>query len=554
MNPDNVAVNQDQFSANNNTWQSNLQGILQPRIIVAILAIIGSMVFGSGLLLWAMKDYVPVFPGLSQPDTARVTDYLNSRNLPYKVDSKSGLVLVPSGKARELQIELAGIGLLSSGTSTPDIFSQNQPLGTSQFIELARYQHTLESELSRTVANLRNIDSARIHLALPKRSTFVRKQGNASASVTVKMMAGRALEREQVRAIKSLVSSSVPYLETSRVTIVDEWGALLSGGVDDDLSEVSDRQFVYSRKLEEHYVQRIKELLIPLVGPDRLRVSVAADVDFTYEEETQETFEPDSAQVRSEQDQRRRTAGAGDATGIPGAVTNQPPEPAAGADGEDGEEPNPANDITRNLTKNYELDKKISHIRNAPGRVLRLSAAVVLDTSTGAPDAEPVDGAEPAAAVPDEADIELFTALVREAIGFDEERGDSVIVFNKSFLPPAVIEPPAEATLWEKPMIWTLARQGVAALIILVVALFIIRPALVALRREKVKPDGRSGAGDGEDGDADPDAKDASDKGGNGVKEAHGDILLMARTMARDDPKRVARVVKDWVETGEKSA
>lgn len=526
-------------------WLSTLQAYLQPGKLLPLLAIVSAITFGIGLISWSTKaDYVPIMPGLGQQDSAQVVEYLNSRNEPFTIDGKNGLILVPFERASELQIELAGIGLPQSHVMGLELLRQDQPLGTSQFMEQARYRHALETELSRTVASMRNVDSARIHLAIPKRSVFVQRQISASASVMVRMLPGRTLEQGQVRAIINLVGSSVPYLDSANVTIVDEWGSLLSSEETDDLSEITSHQFEFARKLEKHYAQRIEDLLTPLIGPGRVRASVSADVDFSIEEQTAESFEADPAQIRSEQRQQQDSPAAS-ATGVPGALTNQPPTGTNPQ--QQAEEKENTGDNISNITRNYELDKTISHVRNSPGKVSRLSASVVIDNIRSVNEAGEVVDVPPTAF-----DLDQFTALVRGVIGFDEERGDSIMVFTKPFQLPEEIAPPEAAPIWEKPWVWTVARQVVVALLILFIVFSIIKPALQSLQPQRLAADaGAAALENNSDGELREDSASLSlqgrEKSTGFVAESHGDILLMARTMARDDPKRVARVVKDWV-------
>lgn len=510
-----------------------------------ILSIIAAIVFGTGLIRWANNsDNVPVLPGLSQQDNSRVVEYLTARNEKFSIDSSTGQILVPSARAHQLRMDLSGMGLSKNSSLGLELLSQKQPLGTSQFIEQARYQHALETELGRTISAMRNVESARVHLALPKRSAFVRPESSASASVMLRLMAGRSLERGQIKAIINLVGSSVPYLDSGKVAIVDEWGALLSSGSDDQLSDMSDMQFDYTRKLESHYERRIEQLLVPLVGQGRVRASVTADVDFSFLEQTQETFDGDPTQILSEEQQQLRESGVGVA-GIPGAMTNQPPddaaEPGAGDAAADA-----ANEglVTSNMTRNYELDKKISHTRSSPGKILRLSAAVVIDNVLGD------DGTgQPVDLAPTPEDMEQYTALVRAAIGLDVERGDSVMVFNKPFQAAVEIEPPPAAPIWEKPWVWSIARYVAIGLLIMVIAFAVVKPALVTLRGPELAAisdqSGENGEGEGDK---------ALPQGSNLVQESHGDILLMARAIAQDDPKRVARVVREWVASGAEDA
>ena len=225
---------------------------------------------------------------------------------------------------------------------------------------------------------MRNVESARVHLALPEQSVFVRDRAKASASVMVKPKTGSSVGDEQVSAIASLVASSIPYLDLPQVTVVDQWGRLLSSDDEPD-SGVTRKQYQYARKLEKLYADRIEQLLLPMVGQGRVRAIVTADVDFSSNEQTQERFEPDDGQLRSEQTEQQRATGAG-AAGIPGALTNQPPGDGTVDPGlAEGEEQGPAGNESSTAIRNYELDKTITHTRQAPGSVVRLSAAVVID-------------------------------------------------------------------------------------------------------------------------------------------------------------------------------
>jgi flagellar M-ring protein FliF len=530
-------------------WLELLQSYLQPGKLLPLLAIVASIPVGLGLLALATKgDYVPLTSGLERQDSAKVVEFLTTRGEAFTIDSKSGLILVPAAKASQLQIELAGIGLSQSTVMGLELLRQDQPLGTSQFMEQARYRHALETELARTVSAMRNVDSARIHLAIPKRSVFAQRQSASSASVMVQMAPGRTLERGQVKAIINLVSSSIPYLDSADVTIVDEWGALLSSGSGNGLEEITGHQFEFTRKLEEHYAQRIEDLLTPLVGAGRVRASVSADLDFTVEEQTAESYEGDPTKIRSEQQQQRTETGI-NAAGVPGALTNQPP--VGGAEDNEGEGgQDEANDRFSNLTRNYELDKRISHVRTSPGKVNRLSASVVIDNMKTVNEA-----GETVMVPPTEQEINEYTALVEGVIGFNEERGDSILVFNKPFQAPEEIIPPDAAPIWKEPWIWSLARQIGLGFLILAIILFVVRPALVSLQPKQIAgttdPEGGGGAVAALPGALGKDTLTLSNQGvdraNSVVEESHGDILLMARNMAREDPKRVAKVVKDWV-------
>jgi len=536
-----------------------LQSLLNPRILVPIISCFAALALGIALVMWSAKgNMVPLAPGASTTDSAEMVAFLQARNEPFQIDRSTGMVLVDPGQLRTLQMELAASGMLSTGTVGLEMLQQEQSLGTSQFIETARYQHALETELSRTISGMRNVESCRVHLALPKRSVFIRDQPTTSASVMVKMMAGRVLERSQVNAIVSLVASSVPYLESGGVTVVDQWGRLLSSSDSESIDSNTEKHFDYTRRLESLYAERIEDLLTPLVGNGRVRARVTAAVDFSVNEQTQEAFDGDQADIRSEQRIDQRGANGGAATGVPGALTNQPPEGGvAGDPPEEGAEPPDAGEMARNLTRNYELDKTITHVRRAPGQIQRLSAAVIIDNISSTNEAGEVVEIAPTAE-----DIEQYTSLVREAIGFDEERGDTVTVFNRAFQPTEEIEPVPPEPIWKQAWVWGLARQVVVAIGLLLLLLFVARPALKVLRTPATVaalPEGAAAAAGDEDSAAagGGDKLSLSDEARatlQGPDDSYGDILLMARSMAANDPKRIARVVKEWVADPEDNA
>ncbi|MDO6460377.1 flagellar basal-body MS-ring/collar protein FliF [Granulosicoccaceae sp. 1_MG-2023] len=522
----------------------------------ALVALSAALTLGAGLILWTMKpSMVPVYDRLQQQDIADVLDMARAENIPFEVQAGTGLVLVPQDKVNMLRIKLSASGIGSGGSLGLEQLQQEQSLGTSQFIETARYHHALETELSRTISSMRNIDSARVHLALPKQSVFIRDRAKATASVMLKLLPGRLLEDGQVAAITNLVAAGIAYLEPSQVTVVDQYGKLLSSPDDNSTSAETRKQFAYSRQLESLYAKRIETLLAPILGEGNVRATVTADVDFTYNEQTQEIFEPDEAQVRSEQSQEQQIRNGGLAAGVPGALTNQPPA-AGNLDGEEegaeGAADTPLNTSSQ-VTRNFELDKTISHTRRVPGQIRQVSVAVLVD------DKKTVNEEGEVVRTPLTAEeIDRLTQLVHEAIGYNEARGDSVVVMNQSFQPPVEIEAIEEAPIWEQPWVWNAGRQVLIGLSVLLLILMVVRPAMKNLKSGTVVArldEKTSGAAELalEDGSAAASGQSAGANGSNSENaleppaQVYGDILNLARAMADEDPKRVARVVKDWV-------
>ncbi|MFK8077147.1 MAG: flagellar basal-body MS-ring/collar protein FliF [Granulosicoccus sp.] len=532
----------------------------------ALVVVATALTLGAGLISWTLKpEFVPVAEQGGRADALQIIESLKASAIEYKLDPSTGLVLVPKDKYAEIQMNLAASGLTSSKSAQGLELLQNESaLGTSHFTESARYQHALETELSRTITSMRNVESARVHLAMPKQSVFIRDREMASASVMVKAMAGRTLEDEQVDAIINLVASSIPYLGSEQVTIVDQWGRLLSSG-DDSTSGATRDQFQYARKLEKLYADRIETLLTPIIGAGRVRAIVTTDVDFSVNEQTQESFEPDAAQLRSEQVDTQINRNGGAAIGIPGALTNQPPGNGTtdaeipGADGTSTQ----AQNESSSAIKNYELDKTITHTRRVPGTIRRVSAAVLIDDKISFDDA-----GETIRTPLTEEELAQYKQLAQEAVGFSEERGDSVVVINRSFQPMEEIAPIEPLPIWEQSWLWTMVRQVLTGLSVLLLVLLVLRPAMKKLMSGGTEAElaalGHVPTADGAAGNAKGlndalgnsleqggEARDWSSNASSAALDAppvvYGDILNMARAMAAEDPKRVAKVVKDWV-------
>lgn len=526
------------------------RGLAGPQL-GALLVIAATLTLGVGLIFWTLQpEFVPVSEQGGREDALEIIESLQALGIEYRLDAATGLVLVPKKQAATVQMNLAATGItVSNSPMGLEVLQNDSALGTSHFTESARYQHALETEMSRTISSMRNVESARVHLAIPKQSVFIRDRELASASVMIKAMAGRSLEDEQVNAIINLVASSIPYLESGQVTIVDQWGRLLSTG-DDSTSGATRDQYQFARKLEKLYSERIESLLTPIVGPGRVRAIVTADLDFSSNEQTQESYEPDAAQLRSEQvDTQVNSNGA--AIGIPGALTNQPPgngttdADVPGANDEQG-----VRNESSSAVKNYELDRTIIHSKQVPGTVRRISAAILIDDKLQLNE----EGVAVRTALSEE-ELAQFTVLAREAVGFSEQRGDSVVVINRSFQPLEEIIPIAPLPIWEQSWLWVMVKQVLIGLSVLLLVLLVLRPAMKKLVPAKSEAEVAALAHESEEageeeGDSDSESNWSSGGSGSSLDAppvVYGDILNMARAMAAEDPKRVAKVVKDWV-------
>jgi len=527
----------------------DIPGLRQFAVLIGIAV---AVAIGVGIWSWSQQPgYVPVYAGLSDKDTAELADALQAAKIPMKLEG--GMVTVPQDKVYDARLKLASQGLPRS-TSSPgfELMQQDQGFGTSQFIENARYQHALETELSRTIGNLQPVRGARIHLAIPKPSAFARKSEAPSASVFVELYAGRKLEQDQVASIVHLVAASVPGLQPSAVTVIDQFGHLLTNNDANSALARSAEQFDYTRRVEADYQRRIEQLLTPMVGPGRINAQVAADMDYAETEEAREQYAADPAKLRSEQTsedvQRGATKGP---TGIPGATSNQPaPQTAnpplnqlAGAGSVDGS----GSDIrseSRQATRSYELDRTVSHTRQAVGRLKRLSIAVLVDHVPHIEGEGKEQKTVMRALTPDE--LAKVEALVKEAVGFNAERGDSVSVQNAPFVPAEMpqVEP---LPVWKQPQAQSWARQAAGVLVVLALIFFILRPALRQLLSPAVPPPALEGTVE-DAGEPAPIAEDrltlASEAAGPSPYEQR---LQLARKAVAEDPKRVAQVVKSWI-------
>ncbi len=530
------------------------QSLPAMRQIGLMIGLAASVALGVAVVLWSQQpNYTVLYANLSAKDAGQVVDALQKTGIQFKVEEATGAVLVESAKLQHARMELAKDGLPEGNAMGFEMLQKDQGFGTSQFIETARYQRALEGELGRTIATLRNVEGARVHLAIPKRSVFLRDRSAPTASVMVDLYSGRSLDEEQIAAIVHLVSSSVPHLKPENVTVVDQAGKLLSSGATDKGMAQTSTQFSYNRKLEATYADRIRQLLEPIVGSGRVKASVNADLDFTITERTQESFNPDLPALRSEQISKDSSSGGAQASGIPGALSNQPPEngqlaaPGQGPGADQAGTQAPRNSSSRSV-RNYELDKTVSHTKLATGTVRRLSIAVVIDNKQEVDDAGEVVSKAWSA---DE--LTRFTTLVKEAVGFDATRGDTVNIINSSFVPPPEAEALPEPSLLEQPWVWNLGKQAVGALGVLLLIFGVLRPIMRSLAEKgaAVGPNhlmpATAGGGVGDDqvslsGAGAQQARLQAPAGGG--YEQHLDT---ARNIVREDPKRVAQVVKNWV-------
>ncbi|MDJ0709922.1 MAG: flagellar basal-body MS-ring/collar protein FliF [Woeseiaceae bacterium] len=527
------------------TSQLNLASVLRipaVRQVILLIGVAAAVAVGFAVALWSQSPgYRQLFGELGAPEASAIADALQASGIDHKIGA-SGAILVPEAQLHAARLELASQGLPSVTGTGMDLMQEQSSFGVSQFMETARYQHALEAELARTISSLGAVREARVHLALPKQSAFIRDNKGASASVLLHLFGGMELEADRASAVVNLVAASVPNLHADDVTLIDQHGRLLSSSGEQPASAMAATQFKYSRQLEETYKKSIEDILTPLVGLGRVRAEVSADIDFTYTEETSEIFDPNRTVVRSEQTSENQTNGAGTlAGGVPGALSNQPPQAAGAQPVVTEEEQVTPRNSSRSATRNYEVDRTIRHTRPQSGDVRRLSVAVLIDDT-------PAEGDETQSALT-EADIERYTTLVKQAVGFNEARGDTVVVLNESFRPAEPMEQVAPPPLWERPALVDAMKQILGAILVLAIAFGIVRPMLRNVMSGGGGASGQYVAGGGEltvGGGA---------QLGGGVAALAGpsydEKIAAAKNLTGHDPARVAQVVKKWIATDE---
>ena len=512
--------------------------------IIAAAAIIA--LFSGAYLWYQTPSYQILYTNLSEKDGGAVINALQQMNVPFKAEGTSA-IKVPMDKVYEVRLKLAAQGIPKGGASF-DLLD-NQKLGVSQFVEQINYQRALEGELARTIEAISVVQGARVHLAIPRPSVFLRDQQKPSASVFLNLGGGKHLDPAQVSGIVHLVSSSVADLPAQNITVIDQSGNLLiAPDVRGDKAGLDPTQLEYLNQIESSFVNRIQSIVAPIVGEGNVRAQVTADLDFSQTEQTAETYKPNptpqEAAIRSQQTSDSNGGAGVAASGVPGALSNQPPGAASApitappsAVVGTGSAPAAVTSAGghRDATVNYELDKTIKHTKLPVGSVKRLSAAVVVNykkktAEDGKVSFVPLTAAE----------LTQINNLVKDAMGFNQPRGDSLNVVNAAFNLPAP-EKVEEISFWEKPRFEAGAMAVIKFIAIAIVLwLLVFRILMPVLRQLAIPPP------------ALPMAEAGRDVMAKGRENAgYQDNLQAARQLARQDPKVVANVVKEWVGGGE---
>ena len=534
--------------ANSGSFARTLSNVSMQQLLSLLVFVSAFVAIVASVWMWGQTaDYRVLFSNLSDRDGGDIIVSLQQQNIPYKFAEGGGALLVPGDKVHEVRLRLASQGLPKGGTAGFELM-ENQKFGTSQFLEQVNYQRSLEGELARSMQTLGPVQNARVHLAIPKATVFVKDQPKPSASVMLTLHPGRTLDAGQVNAIVHLISSSIPNLPATAVTVVDQRGTLLSSIREGGAAAMDETQLNYIRQIEQEYIKRIEDILTPLIGGQNVRVQVTADIDFTRAEQTAESFKPNlqasQSSIRSIQSTESKN-GVSSPAGVPGALSNQPPAPAtaplvspasavANVSGE-------VASMHKEAITNYEVDRTIRHTKLPVGSIKRLSVAVLINyrsvTDTkGKTTTKPFTPAEQA----------QLDSLVKNAMGFNAQRGDSLNLLNSAFnnVPDTIVP---EVPIWKQPEMISMAKDGLKYTLLVIAALYlffgIIRPAFKNLAESLNKP---------------PTAEEIEEnnhrkKEKNKEFEAkesevsYESSLQAAKQIAQQSPKIVASVVQEWV-------
>lgn len=514
-------------------------------LLAGIAAVVAVM---AAFWMWSQQpDYRVLFSNYSDKDGGMIVAALEKMNVPYKFSDSGTAIMVPAASVHQARLKLAADGLPKGGNVGFEVL-ENQKFGVSQFVEQVNFQRALQGELESSVQSISAVETARIQLAIPKPSVFVRDQQKPTASVLLNLRAGRTLDAQQVGAIVHLVASSVPNLATESVTVVDQNGNLLSDtSKKDGLKNLDPSQLKYVDEMQQSIVKRVESIITPIVGAKNVRAEASVEVDFSSLEQAAETYKPnqkpDDLTIRSMQSNESTSPSDGAATGVPGALSNQPPADATApivtaapaADGAAAVAPVAPVFSQKNTTTNFEVDKTVRYVQQGMGSIKRLNVAVVVNNipvtdKKGKVTFRPLTPAEKT----------QINDLAMQAMGFNKERGDALTVVNSSFAGEPVEVLP-ETPIWKNPEAIEYGKDGLK-LIIGIIALMMIykkllKPMMVKLMAGPPKLNEAPATEALTDQTTEAEQLEAPEGNQN---------LAAARQLAKDNPRMVAGVVAGW--------
>ncbi|MGZ8271775.1 MAG: flagellar basal-body MS-ring/collar protein FliF [Methylophilus sp.] len=544
-----MAVANDAALMNGNAMPITAQLGNKLLLLAGVAAVIAVMVV---FWLWSQQpDYRILFSNYTDKDGGAIVAALEKMNVPYKFSESGAAILVPAEHVHTARLKLASEGLPKGGNIGFEIL-ENQKFGVSQFVEQVNFQRALEGELERSIQAIDAVEGARIHLAIPKPSVFVRSQQNPTASVLLNLRAGRTLDAQQVAAIVHLVASSVPNLPAANVTVVDQIGNLLS-----DTSKKSENngldatQLKYVDDMQKSIAKRVESIISPIVGLKNVRAEVSTEIDFSTTEQAAEkykpNYKPDDMAVRSMQSNESTLANGGEASGVPGALSNQPPPnstapiESAGAAATAGASATAPVNSQKNMTTNYEVDKTVSYTQQPMGGVKRIQVAVVVNHL-------PVTGKDGKVTYRPLTDAEKqqVNDLAMQAMGFNKERGDSITVVNTPFAVEPIEALPA-VPMWKSPTTVEYGKDALRFIVGIVVLMLVykraLKPLMTKLMSSPLLLPGPSAQQNNQDAIVNLSNDAGQARIGNSSYEQS---LGSVRQLAKENPRMVASVVSNW--------
>ncbi len=508
-----------------------------------------------GIWMWSQQpDYRVLFSNFTDRDGGAIVASLQQLNIPYKYSEGGSAILVPSNQVHDARLKLAAQGLPKGGNVGFELM-ENQKLGISQFLEQINYQRALEGELARSIQAVSAVQTARVHLAIPKSNVFIREQQKPTASVLLNLYPGRTMDQQQVSAIVHLVASSVPELAAKNVTVVDQNGNLLS----DTSKQIANNnldpaQLKYVQDYQQNIVKRIESIISPIVGAQNVRAEATADIDFSRSEQAAETYRPnsppESSTIRSQQSSESYNKSL-NASGIPGALSNQPPVPStapivAPANASPSSAASSAGLTQKDSTVNYEVDKTIKYTQQPMGGVKRLSVAIVINFKS-----ETDKSGKVTSKALTETEKTQISDLAKEAMGFNKERGDTLNLVNSPFATPekeAIVEVP----IWKQPdtiqTVKEIGRYIIAALVLGYLFFGFLKPTLKKITTRQMEKEKQEEKRHKRELALEDEAEDVVNLSKNTGKQSDYEINMdIAKQLATSDPKIVANVIKTWV-------
>ncbi len=496
------------------------------RRLFFLAGIAASVAVGVNLYQWIQDPlYRPLPYAINDQNLTSIVDALEKANIKYKINESRGTISVPSEDINVAKIKLSSAGIQKEEGFNYSFLNDQSKLGTSQFVESARYLRALEADLARTIRAIQGITNAKVHIAIPQNNIFADENAKTTASVIVNIMPGYEGDKEKIRAIIQLVAASVPELDPSNVAITDQYGHYLSSIISQD-SILNQDQLTYQNNIQHYYENRIKMLITPITGENKTSINVNANIDFTQKEEAKEEYNPDEKTLRSEQSVTESNSASG-GSGVPGALSNQPPATGAAPSA------SPSAGQSRNeSTKNYEVSKSTRYVRASAPVIKSISVAIVLDdeASFDAKTKKTVQKPLP------KDKIDKITALVKSTIGYNKERGDQVTVINSGFIPNKIEELPP-IPLWEEPWFWDWVKRIsgiVAGFIFLLVVYKKISPEL---RPSQLKQDALPSS----------ETVHAALPVTAEMIRLKNEQINILKELASKDPNKVASIIKKWV-------